>query len=83
MTPGQRDALAVAKRIAQPCANAVRNRSEHHYGLLTAGLSRDELLALLAVAFEASDLDLLKLVCEADDGGTVPKQAKREERHVA
>jgi hypothetical protein len=63
VTPVQLAALAVAKRAAQPFANAVISRSRHHIGLLTAELSHEEMVALAV------------LLAEADDDGTVPGKA--------
>ena len=83
MTPAQLDVLALAKRIAQPFANAARSRSARHVDLLTSGMSADELLALAVILAEAVDLETLRLVCLADDGGTVPKTAARKEAHAA
>lgn len=74
MTPaGRAELMARVKRIARPFANAVTQRSEHHVGLLTAGMSRDELCALAVILAEAADPELLRLVTEADDDGTVPR----------
>jgi hypothetical protein len=73
MTPAQLDVLAMAKRIAQPFANAARSRSVRHVDLLTAGMSADELLALAVLLAEAADLEILRLVCLADDGGMVAR----------
>ena len=83
MTPAQFDVLTLAKRIAQPFANAARSRSARHVDLLTAGMSADELRALAVILAEAVDLETLRLICLADDEGTVPKPAARKEAHAA
>ena len=92
MTPdGGPSLLARVKRIAQPFAHAVQSRhdrpaeSARHADLLTAGMSAEELRALAVVLAEAVDLDVLRLVCEADDAGTVPKPsaARSERSHAA
>jgi hypothetical protein len=83
VTPVQLAALVVAKRAAQPFANAVQSRhdrpaqADHHISLLIAELSYAELRALAILLAEAADLELLRLVCAADDGGTVPKAAPK------
>lgn len=70
MTPEQR-AVARVKRIAVPVANCVQ--AGIRIGHLTEGLSRTELLALVAVLAASADHERLKGIAEAPgDAGEPP-----------
>lgn len=62
--------VARVKRLALPFADAVAKRSQQHVDLLTSGMSREELIALAVIGYEAADLKVLRMVTEApgDEG---------------
>jgi len=64
VTPADRTALIVrAKQLALPVVNCVR--ADIRYGHLTAGLSREELLALVTVLADCASPERLAVVTRA------------------
>ena len=77
MTPADYAALVVrAKRVAVPVVNCVQARIRISH--LTEGLSRDDLLALVAVLADCADQEKLRIVTSAPGDEGMPPAGRGE-----
>jgi hypothetical protein len=77
MTPAQSRAFVVAaKRVATPVVSCVR--ADIRFGHLTQNLSREGLLALVAVLAECADLERLRAVTEAPGDEGMPPLSRED-----